>query len=111
MAGRKYWFVDMRRGGKDEGAQMRVAKNMPVQGTNADVIKLAMGRMVARFRKEQLDAFLVNMVHDEVVVECAGTQAEEAREVVAQEMVRAGDEFIHSVPMAVDTKISDAWSK
>jgi DNA polymerase-1 len=111
MAGRRYWFTDMRREGKDEQSLRRVARNMPIQGTSADIIKIAMARIVTAFAERKLDASLVNMVHDELVVECAETSAAEVRDVVVAEMVSAGAEFVTRVPVEVDAKIGDSWEK
>ncbi|MBX2812612.1 MAG: hypothetical protein KTR25_12420 [Myxococcales bacterium] len=109
VGGRKYWLTDMRREGRDEGSLRRVAKNMPIQGTNADMIKLAMSRIVRRFRASAIDAFLVNMVHDELVVESAAQDADKALRAVEQEMMSAGAEFVKQVPMAVEAAIGESW--
>ncbi len=111
LGGRRYWFVDMRRDGKDPNTLIRVAKNMPIQGTNADMVKLAMGRVVRAFAHDGLDAFLVNMVHDELVVEASVADAEAAKAVLVREMMAAGAELVRSVPMTVDATISESWSK
>jgi DNA polymerase-1 len=111
MGGRRYWFTDMRREGKDEGSMIRVAKNMPIQGTNADMSKIAMARIIRALRGASLDAHLINMVHDELVVETAAASAEEVRAIVVREMISGAAEFIRSVPVEVDAKISETWSK
>lgn len=109
--GRRFWLTDMRREGRDEGTLRRVAKNMPIQGTNADMIKVAMARIVRAFFDEKVDAFLVNMVHDEVVVEASDSDAERARGIVVRDMMSAGAEFVRKVPMSVDAVIGEAWGK
>lgn len=111
LAGRKFWFSDMERKGADPGSKIRVAKNMPIQGTNADMTKLAMGRIHQALWAEGLDAFLVNMVHDELVLEASHEDAERAKALVVREMVRAGEAFIRAVPVEVEAKVADAWSK
>lgn len=111
LAGRRYWFTDMRRDGRDPGSLTRVAKNMPIQGTNADITKLAMVRIVKALAEARLDAFLVNMVHDELVVEAAEGDAEAARAIIVREMMSAGAELVKAVPMTVDVKVGDTWSK
>jgi DNA polymerase-1 len=102
---------DMRRDGRDEGTMLRVAKNMPIQGTNADITKLAMGRIVRALREAALDAHLVNMVHDELLVEAAESIAEDVRGIVVREMISAGQEFIKVVPIDIDAKVAETWSK
>jgi len=84
---------------------------MPIQGTSADITKLAMARAARAFRREGLDAFLVNSIHDELVVEAAEGDAEAAARVLEREMVRAGEAFLSSVPTVVDVSISDHWAK
>jgi DNA polymerase-1 len=111
LAGRRFWLVDMNRKREDDGSKRRVAMNMPIQGTNADMIKLAMGRICRVFAERRLDAELVNMIHDELVVEANEAVAEAVRGVVVSEMVAAGAEFIRAVPVEVEAKIDDAWAK
>jgi DNA polymerase I-like protein with 3'-5' exonuclease and polymerase domains len=53
----------------------------------------------------------VNCVHDEIVVEAAEAQAEEAATILDHEMVAAAREFIRSVPVTVDIVVADAWLK
>ena len=88
----------------------RVAKNMPIQGTSADMTKLALARVHAALSVFQ-EAFLVNTVHDELVVECHEKDAQDVAVVLEREMKEAGAEVIQSVPMAVDVVISEAWNK
>jgi DNA polymerase-1 len=111
LAGRRFWFMDMRRDGKDGASMARIAKNMPIQGTNADITKIAMLRIVRAVSAAKLDAFLVNMVHDEIVVEAAEGDAEAVKDIVVREMMSAGAELVKAVPMTVDVSISDAWTK
>lgn len=87
----------------------RLGKNAPIQGTSADILKRAM-RLVHDGLKPY-DARIVNSIHDEIVVEVAASQAEEAAAVVRQQMVAAGQEFIKTVPVEVDVTISPAWLK
>ncbi len=111
LGGRTHWFNDMRNENRPPHALTRVAKNMPIQGTNADIVKLAMARITAALAEHKLDAFLVNMVHDEIVVEVSSGDAEAARDLVVQEMMSAGAEFVRRVPMTVDAQIGDTWLK
>lgn len=111
LAGRRFWFSDMDRKGADHGQKIRVAKNMPIQGTNADMTKLAMARIHRALQREGIDGFLVNMVHDELVLEASLADAERARAVMVREMVAAGAAFVRAVPVEVEAKVSDAWSK
>ena len=67
----------------------RVAKNMPVQGTAADIIKIAMVRVYERLRAEKLDACLIMQVHDELIVECPEKDSKKAAEILKEEMENA----------------------
>ncbi len=85
----------------------RVALNMPIQGTAADIIKLAMIRVDGRLRAEGLAAKLVLQVHDELIVECPEAEGQRVRALLAEEMegvVRL------SVPLAADAKIGRTWA-
>jgi DNA polymerase I-like protein with 3'-5' exonuclease and polymerase domains len=101
------------------GSVEREGKNQPVQGSNADIIKVAMGcgfdesgnSFMWQSLETKYKAHLINMVHDEVVVECPAEYAEECFKFVGDCMMRAGAEFVHSIPMLYDGKISDKWEK
>lgn len=64
----------------------RVALNMPIQGTAADIMKLAMVAVEKRLKKELPEAKLVLQVHDELIVECPEPQAEAAAKLLEEEM-------------------------
>ncbi len=110
LAGRRL-YLDGTDDPERRSSLSRVARNMPIQGTSADITKLAMARAARAFRREGLDAFLVNSVHDELVVEAAEGDAEAAAEVLRREMVAAGDAFLASVPTVVDVTVADHWAK
>ncbi len=67
----------------------RVAKNMPVQGTAADIIKIAMVKVYERLKKENLDAKLIMQVHDELIVECNEGDRQAVEIILKQEMENA----------------------
>ena len=64
----------------------RVALNMPIQGTAADIIKLAMVRVADRLQKEKLRARLIMQVHDELIVECPVEEQQRVEQLLAEEM-------------------------
>jgi DNA polymerase-1 len=111
IAGRKHWFNDMVSSGADEGARVRVAKNMPIQGTNADMIKLAMTRIARALAHDRHKARLVNMIHDELVLEVADAEAEAVTAIVRREMISAGAAFVRKVPVEIDIHVSEVWQK
>ena len=84
---------------------------MPFQGAGASVTKLALCRIRRRINEQKLDAKLVNVIHDEVVVEASKSCAEEMAKIVEKEMVAAFNKFAPSVPMDVDAQIEDHWVK
>ena len=86
----------------------RVALNMPIQGTAADIIKLAMVRVDHRLRSEGLQGRLLLQVHDELIVECPEAEAERVRELLQDEMEHVVD---YSVPLLVDAKIGKTWAE
>jgi DNA polymerase-1 len=110
LSGRRQWFLDLNRRGQDEALLDRIARNMPIQGTNADVTKLAMARVARALAERDLDGRLVNMVHDEIVLEASEADAEAVRDVVVSEMVSAGAEFVRVVPVEVEANVDVVWS-
>ncbi|MES2503558.1 MAG: DNA polymerase A family protein [Myxococcota bacterium] len=66
----------------------RIAKNMPIQGTAAEIAKLALVKIHARLA-EFKDAYLVNMIHDELVIECLSSDADAIRDLLKVEMESA----------------------
>lgn len=84
----------------------RVAMNSPIQGTAADIMKIAMLRVDRRLREEGLAAYPVMQVHDELVLEAERGCAERAATVLREEMEGAAK---LSVPLTVDVTMSDTW--
>lgn len=114
--GRRRYYLkpddpDSPEGRRQLGRIRRQAKNTPIQGTNADMIKLALIRLRKEFAEQKLAATTVNTVHDEIVVECDKGIAEKVGELVSATMIRAGEQFIRSVPVEVDCQVGDHWSK
>lgn len=86
----------------------RVALNMPIQGTAADIIKLAMVNVDRRLRSEGLEARLILQVHDELIVECPENEAERVSELLKYEMEHAAE---LAVPLTVDVKTGHSWAE
>lgn len=84
----------------------RVALNTPIQGTAADIIKLAMIRVYNRLKELQLDAKLILQVHDELIVEAPVMQAAMVKAVLKEEMENAAE---LSVPLVADVNIGENW--
>ena len=86
----------------------RVALNMPVQGTAADVIKLAMVNVHRRLKEEKLAARLILQVHDELIVECPEVEAGQVQRLLEQEMENA---VHYSVPLIAEAHIGHSWAE
>jgi len=87
----------------------RNGKNTPIQGTSADILKRAL-----KLLKEELkgsSAKIVNIIHDEVVVEADADEAASVASKVESVMVAAGEEYLKTVPVKVETEIADEWVK
>ncbi|MEQ1643308.1 MAG: DNA polymerase [Pyrinomonadaceae bacterium] len=91
------------------GAAQRYAKNMPIQGTSADILKRALRLLHDDIR--DTSARLVNIVHDEIVVECDTSEAETTATKLESAMQRAGSEYVSKVPIKVDVHTADEWTK
>lgn len=112
LGGRKlYLQIGERMEGSDLAAITRVAKNMPIQGTNADMLKVAMAGIRRRLPEAGLDAWMVNCVHDEILLEAEEGEAWDAAEIVREEMVKAGERYVKKVPIVVDVSVGDSWLK
>ena len=81
---------------------------MPIQGTAADVMKLAMIRVAARLKAEGLQARLVLQVHDELIVECPQEETEQVKALLTQEMEGAGQ---FSVPLVAEAGAGHSWAQ
>lgn len=84
----------------------RVARNAPIQGTAADIIKIAMVRVYNRLKEEKLDAKLILQIHDELIVEASEKDAQRAAEIISFEMSNACK---LDVPMPADVNIGKTW--
>lgn len=84
----------------------RAAMNMPLQGTSADIIKIATLRVWERLKAENLRAALVLQVHDELVIDCPENEVETVKEILKTEMENAAR---LSVPLDVDIGIGRSW--
>ncbi len=113
ISGRKRWYKEL-----DPGDPLyqrmishteRQGKNTPIQGSSADMTKLALVAVHQRLNKEKYDAFLIHTVHDEILIEVRADQAEAVHTLVKEEMIRAGEKLLHKVPIQVEVKIADAW--
>jgi DNA polymerase I-like protein with 3'-5' exonuclease and polymerase domains len=87
----------------------RNGKNTPIQGTSADILKRAL-----RLLKDELsntNAQIVNIIHDEIVVEADADEAQDIAAKVERIMCAAGQEYLKTVPVKVEIEIADEWVK
>lgn len=107
LLGRRRYIAEL--SGKNKVLQKfgeRVAMNSPIQGTAADLIKIAMIRVHDRLLKEHLDARLILQVHDELLIEVHRSCADRAKEILREEMEHAAS---LSIPLTVDINVGDTW--
>lgn len=84
----------------------RVARNAPIQGTAADIIKIAMIKVDKRLTKESLEARLILQVHDELIVECPAHETMVVAMILQEEMEKA---VKLSVPLVADSAVGENW--
>ena len=84
----------------------RVAMNSPIQGSAADIIKIAMINVASALEKSGLDARLILQVHDELILEASETDAPAAAELLKREMESAAE---LSVPLSVEVSSGKTW--
>ena len=84
----------------------RVAMNSPIQGTAADIIKIAMVRVNERLKEEGLKSQLLLQVHDELLIETDKSEVEQVKGILRQEMMGAAD---LAVPLEIDMHAGESW--
>jgi DNA polymerase I-like protein with 3'-5' exonuclease and polymerase domains len=87
----------------------RNGKNTPIQGSSADILKRALRLLHDELR--DTSACIVNIVHDEIVVEADANETEAIVKKVEDAMCKAGEEYVKKVPVKVETEVSDEWVK
>ena len=84
----------------------RMARNTPIQGTAADVIKLAMVRVWKRLRDEKMASRLILTVHDELIVEAPENEVEQVKRILKEEMEQV---VSYSVPLTAEVGTGKTW--
>jgi DNA polymerase-1 len=87
----------------------RNGKNTPIQGTSADILKRAL--RLLKVELQDSNAQIVNIIHDEIVVEADADEAASVAAKVERVMCEAGQEYLKTVPVKVETEIADEWLK
>ena len=107
LFGRRRYIAELAASNKMvQAAGERIALNSPIQGTAADIIKLAMIHVHRKLAESDLDARLILQVHDELLIEVRRDQAEQALELLRREMEHAVE---LTVPLNVGTAMGDNW--
>lgn len=86
----------------------RIAMNAPIQGTAADITKIAMVKIEERIKKEKLNAKILLQVHDEIIVECNNNVKDKIANILKEEMEKAA---VLQVPIIADIRISEVMDK
>jgi len=109
LLGRRRYIPDMSSSNQAiRGAAERMAINMPIQGTAADVMKIAMIRVRERLRASGCEALLVLQVHDELVLDVAKADVERVAALVSEQMSEA---YALDVPLTVDVRTGQNWDE
>lgn len=107
MFGRKRYIPEIKSSNRMvQKAGERIAMNTPVQGTSADLIKIAMINVYRRLKSENLSANLILQVHDELIIESDISCAERCAEILREEMMNVCE---MKVPLLVDVNKGDSW--
>src|SRR6266851_9662203 len=87
----------------------RNGKNAPIQGTSADILKRALRLLNEELRSTS--AKIVNIIHDEIVVEVDEGESKDVAQKVERAMCAAGEEYLTTVPVRVESQIASEWTK
>ncbi len=106
--GRKF-FLDHYDLEREEGKIGRAALNFPVQGTSASITKYAMLLIQREIDKRNLPAWMVAVIHDEIVVECRESISDLIADIIKEKMEGAGEVFCPSVKLLAEPVITNKW--
>lgn len=107
LLGRRRYLYDINsRNAAQRQFAERNAVNMPIQGTSADMIKIAMIRIWKRFQQLQLKSRMILQVHDELVFDVYNPEIDQVREIVSNEMINA---LPLSIPVEVSVDVGQNW--
>lgn len=108
IMGRRRWLPELKASNFNvRSSGERMAMNMPIQGTAADIIKLAMIRVQNRLKAEGLTGRLVLQVHDELIVECPEAEGEAVAKLLEEEMENV---ISLKVPLVAEAKVGHSWA-
>lgn len=109
LFGRRRYIPEIHAGNFNvRNAAERAAINMPVQGTAADIIKMAMNRLDEEMTRRKMGSWMILQVHDELIFECPGKEVEEMRALCLDIMPQSLE---MKVPLKIDTKVGRSWGE
>ena len=109
LYGRRRWLPELKSSNFNlRSFGERVALNMPIQGTAADLMKLAMLRVSDALEREGLQGKLVLQVHDELIVECPDAEVEQVKTLLTREMTGVAE---LKVPLIADAGAGQSWGE
>ena len=107
MFGRRRYLPDLLSSNRNrQQMAQRMALNAPIQGTAADIIKLAMIRVQEALDASDLRSHMLLQVHDEIILECPDDELDAARDLVVEQMSTVTE---LAVPLDVDTATGTTW--
>lgn len=107
ILGRRRYIPELKSGNYNQRTfGERAAMNMPLQGSAADIIKIAMLRVADRLKRENMRAKLVLQVHDELILDTPEEETEAAKQVLKEEMEHA---FTLNVPLIAEVSTGKSW--
>jgi len=113
LIGRKRYFIPPDPAdpnyAKQKSSVERASKNMPIQGTSADMTKYAMVLIDKEYKKQGIKGGMIHTLHDEIVSEVSDQDAEKAMEIQHKKMIEAGETFLKHCPMGAEGEISVQW--
>jgi DNA polymerase-1 len=108
LLGRRRYLPELRSGNPNlRGFGERMATNAPIQGTAADLVKIAMVRMARELRAQGLESRMLLQVHDELLFETPAAEVGRLQALATEVMESA---LALDVPLKVDVKIGDDWA-
>jgi DNA polymerase-1 len=108
LAGRKIKFHFDPMNSSEVNQMRRNARNYRIQSTSADIIKASLPIIYKNLKG--YDADIVNIVHDEIIVETPKAVAKDVQRIVEQGMIAAGQKYLTDVKVDVESAIGDSWS-
>ncbi len=108
LIGRRRYFPSLKQGGSSQrvGGEIRAAINMPIQGTAADILKIAMISLYDRLRESGLRSQMILQVHDEIVLEVPDEEVQATTELVVTTMQ---DAYRLRVPLVANAEVGQNW--